>query len=888
MKIPILKTKINIPPARANLLPRPEVFRKLDVGAGSRLVLIAAPAGYGKTTLLGEWARRKKEKLAWVSLDENDNDLGRFLAHVVAALQVIYPKLGELTLSALQSTQQPTVALTALINDIESLLLSKGGERRLILVLDDYHAIDNQDVHAAMEYFFKNLPNHMQIIVTSRATPGFSVSRLRADGLLTELQTRDLQLTPYEVSAFFNQILGLNLPPDVIAALDSRIEGWIAGLQLAALSIQERGGHKRDFFDALTGSHRHILDYLTDEVIKGLPEKVRSFLFQTSILSELTGDLCEYVCDFQLESSGREILERLDQMNAFIMPIDDERRWFRYHHIFSDVLSARLKMTSPAALPYLHQRASEWYEKHGRVHDAIKHALDAGNYPRAAALIENTDPANMVLRGEVTTILKWLDALPEDLVRAHPRLSLSYAWALFIQGKLEEIEPRLQITLLVLNQMDRNSAEGFLGEVAALRAWVALEHDNQPHKAIELAQQALNRLPKENTLMNGALYSLLGDAHSKIDQIELASESYRQAINISKVSGHEITTLMYLTDLARLQIAQGRLRDAEGNYRVVLEAGGRHGSLLLPGARAMIGLGIISYQRNDLDKSRFYLEEGIGQCEAAGYLHVLTFGYITLARVMHALSHQGEVQSLLKRAADLAHRRGMQRALFQVEAFKARLAGQVTPRQFAETVGIGMGDDPVSLREIEYLTLAELAIKKGDKDSLLAAVGLLYRMQEKAEGAGRRESLIEILALQSLAFEKVQPQAAAVTLTRALQLADAEGQRRVFLDLGRPMADLLRRVVENGLNSDFAAQLLGDFLEPQSTVSVHQHLPEPLSKRELDVLRLLAAGLSNQEIADKISVSPSTVNTHTNTIYQKLNVHSRAQAVLRAKSLGLL
>lgn len=883
----IPRSKINLPPARKNLLPRAGVFQRLNAGKDSKLILVSAPAGYGKTTLLSEWARGNKAKTAWVTLDENDNEIGYFIFHLFAGLRMAFPKLGD-ALSDLQlSTQFPAqAALSGLLGEIEDLLQKDSG-RRLVLILDDYHVVGNPEVHAAMEYLLKNLSERSQVVVSSRVVPEFSVSRLRASRLLTELYVQDVKFTPEEVNAFLNQIMDLNLPPNLVTSLNARLEGWAVGLQLAALSIQERGGNERDFFEALSGSHRHILDYLTDEALMGLPESLRDFLFQTSILSDLTGDLCEAVCDFRLETSGQEILERLDRMNVFILPMDDERRWYRYHHIFSDVLSARLKLVSPALLPKLHQRASAWYEKHGRIHDAIKHALDAGDFSRAASLVENTDPADMVLRGRAVIILNWLDALPEDVVRVRPRLSLSYAWALFIQGKWDEIEPRLQAALHALEKMEPAATEGFLGEVAALRAWVALEHDNKPQAAIQLAQEALKKLSQQNTLMTSALYSLLGDAYVKTDQIESASESYHQAIQVGRLGGHDVATLMYLTDLARLQIAQGKLREAEKNYAHVLErTGGRLGSSIFPVARALIGLGIIHYQRNDLRQALLYLQAGVDQCEVSGYLHVTMFGYIALARVRQALAEHQEAHSLLNRAEDLARKQGKTRAALQAVAFKARFAEKATPRSFADAVGIEMDDVPDPLREVEYLTLAWLAIRRGEKTYSVAAFNLLNQLQGRAEAAGRMESLIEILALQSIALEKSKPQQAGTILQRALRLAETEGHRSAFLELGTPMANLLRRLDADGNGSEFSASLIRDFEASQTKPA--QNIIEPLSRRELDVLKALAAGLSNQEIADKLSVSLSTVNTHTNYIYQKLGVHNRTQAIIQAKSLGLL
>lgn len=751
METPILKTKINIPPARENVLQRHAIYNRMDANANKNLILVSAPAGYGKTTLLSEWARRKKRRLAWVSLDGYDNDLGRFLSHMVAALQTILPEVGKLTLATLQSATQasPVSALTVLINEIENVR----GERaeRLVLVLDDYHVIETQEIHTAMDYLLDNLPAQMQVVISSRAEPPLAVSRFRARHQLAEFHANDLRFTSDDTGKFLTQSMGLALPPETIAALEARMEGWVAGLQLAALSIQERGGSHPGFFDALSGSHRRILDYLMGEILARQPEATRAFLFQTSILDYLTGELCDAVCDLSPQGSGQEILETLDRMNLFVVRMDDEGRWYRYHRIFADVLSARLKLATPAQLPRLHQRASEWYEKNGRVHEAVKHALAADDFNRVAFLVEQTDPANMILRGEVTTILGWLDALPNELIRSRPRLSLSYAWALFIQGKMDAIEAHLQDTLAALGVADsgerdvpiysagQTSAQelnenpgmqGYLGEIAAIRAWVALEHRNEPLRAIGLAQEALAHLPPNNTLMNSALYSIIGDANYKIDQMETAEHAYRKAIAVSQLGRHEITTLVYLADLARLQIARGMLREAVENYRLVIEqAGSSRANFLFPVARALIGLGVVACQRNELDDAYYYLQRGIAQCEQAGYTQPLLIGLLTLARVKHLLSQASEAHQLLQRAEQLAVKRGRREMLAQVEATRFRVGMPCSVQRLAQVVGIDPEQEPDPLLESGYLTLCEMLISAGREKGDKASTKMAARVQ---------------------------------------------------------------------------------------------------------------------------------------------------------------
>ncbi len=896
MTIPILSTKIHIPPIRENILSRSGVLACLDTKTGDKLTLISAPAGYGKTTLLSQWAQHAKDTVVWVSLDESDNDLSRFLTYLIAALKGNNPSLGETSQDVLLSSPQIQAksVLIPLLNDIQNTLSAN-----IFLILDDYHVIEEQTVHDAVDFLLEYAPTQLNLVIASRSTPLLALSRLRARRQMSELRAEDLRFSKSEMTTFLNDVMGLDLSDADVFALEACTEGWIAGLQLAALSLQdERDAHQ--FIQAFTGSHRHILDYLVDEVLNRQSAYIQDFLLKTSVLDHLSGELCEAVCDLPV-GSGQAILETLESKNLFIVPLDHERQWYRYQHLFSDILRNRLSHAIPTDISTLHQRASDWYGKNQRVYEAMGHALAADDIDRAVKLVEETDPANMVLRGEVKTLLKWLNALPKEVVRSRPRLSLSYAWALFIISDIEEIETYLNDALVAIGALDGSEGfalkslgeagkrtedasiqvQGFLGEIAALRAWVALNHDKNTQRAIDLAQEAIARLPADSFLMQGALKSVLGDAYSLIDRMDEAQQAYTDAITISKKGESDLTTMVYLNDLARLQMSMGELHQAAEIYRQVLDwAHGRRRSLY-PVGGALIGLGNILREWNDLEGAEKLLREGIAQCELGGYSQPLVFGYVTLAQVREAHGESNAAQDLLQKAKDVARESSHARVLNKVKAYEAQFGDQGTAKAWKQAYSAK--NDLDYTHEIENLTLARLLIRDRDKNGVSSALELLEQLLQLAKKAGRIGSLIEILTLQAIAYDASGDSRSLPALERALSLAEPQGYLRIFLDEGAPMASLLHQASTKGILPQYVGMLLSAFGEMEQTEEM-----DTLSRRELDVLRCLVGGMSNREIADALSISTSTVNTHTNRIYEKLGVHSRVQAVNRAKEQGLL
>jgi LuxR family maltose regulon positive regulatory protein len=902
----------------------------LEAGLTHKLTLISAPAGFGKTTLVSEWLRHRTAPAAWISLDEGDNTLNRFVTYLVAALQTLHADIGASIEAMLQSSPPSSTEslMTVVLNDIVTAPAETDSvQHPFILVLDDYQLIKAQAVHQAVAFLLEHMPppeNGLHLIVISRTEPPLPLSRLRVRGQLTELDPIDLRFSLDETTELLNQVMGLGLSDQDVAVLDSRTEGWIAGLRLASLALQGTRAKQGTqalpgFVKAFAGSHRHVIDFLADEVLDRQSEQIQTFLLQTSILDYLTSDLCDAVCGRsqtnlseptgQHPESSQATLETLDRANLFLMPLDEERLWYRYHPLFSGFLRHRLVQQMPEQLPILHSRACEWYAQSGRVYEAMGHALSAGDIDRAARLVEETDSATMILRGEATTLVKWLDALPDEVVRSRPRLSISRAWASMILAEVEAIEPHLQDALHALGIEVEDPArwpdslptevEGILGEVAALRAFVAICRGN-PHRAIELALQSLSRLPSDYHLVRGGVGSMLGDAYRQTDNVTVASDAYTEALVNCQLAGNLPTAMIITNDLAQLHAVQGQLHRAADLYKQVLEWGaGRHRSRY-PAERATMGLGELFREWNELEEAEQYLREGIEQCELGGYARYLIFGYTSLARVRAALGDAIAAAELLQEAAKVANTTGVSRYASQVDAHRVRLwlsspgSSQTGAREWAQVCGLSAEDQPTYLRETEYLTLARVLITigrdEGDPDLLSSATMLLERLRLAAESGGRLGSLIEVLVLLSLSLQAQGKTGKAVAvLERALALAEPQNYVRIFVDEGIPMATLLRQTAAQGVLLDYVARLLSAFGDPAAPgLSSNQQLVDPLTDREQEVLRLLAVGLSNREIALELSISTNTVKTHVRRIYSKLDVSNRTQAAARAREHSLL
>lgn len=915
--MPILATKLYIPPPRPAVVLRPRLIERLNAGLHGKMSLISAPAGFGKTTLVSEWVAVSRKlparPVAWLSLDEDDSDPARFLTYLVAALQTLLPseteksgpKLGDGALAMLQSPQPPPVEsiLTALLNEIAAI------PDQFILVLDDYHLVDAQPVDEALTFLIQHLPPQMHLVIITREDPPLPLARLRARGQLTELRATDLRFTLSEATEFLTQVMGLNLQAEDITALELRTEGWIAGLQMAALSMQGRAD-VANFVQAFTGSHRFVLDYLVEEVLHQQPEQVSAFLLQTAILDRLSAPLCDAVTGRSDES--KEMLAALERDNLFVIPLDDERQWYRYHHLFADVLQARLHETYPDQASVLHRRASAWYAQHDLPSDAIRHALAAGDFEGAAGLIELAWPAMDGLF-QSATWLEWARALPDELVRARPVLSVGYAWALLNGGELEAAEAHLQEAERWLDgaadtgRGDKTPASGMVivdedqfrtlpASMATARAYIALSVGDMPG-AVKHAQHALDRLPETDYIGRGPAASLLGLAQWANGDLEAAHRSLADAMTGFRMAGNLHFALSGTYGLADIRITQGRLRAAFNTYERALQLAREQGESLIRGtADLYLGLSELYRERGDLETAAQHLQ----QSEELGERAALQDWPYRLRRAQaRRAADQGDLDraiELLDEAERLYYRTPVPNAR-PLAALKARVwiaQGRLDEAfAWARERGLSADDDLSYLREFEHITLAKALIAHYQRDraerSIDEAMGLLERLLHAAEEGERMGSVIEILLVQALALQAQGEGAAALTpLARALTLAEPEGYIRIFVDEGPPMATLLRAAAKDGVAPDYVRRLQMALGEPHGETPVNQRLIEPLSERELDVLRLLATELSGPEIARELIVSLNTMRTHTKNIYSKLGVNNRRSAVRRAEELGLL
>src|SRR5215203_1513208 len=604
----LLTTKLYVPRAHPNLVPRPRLGALLAEGMNRKLTLISAPAGFGKTTLLSEWRMIHlggERPLAWVSLEEADNDPSRFLSYLVTTLQTIEAGIGNAVLASLRSPQPPTVesVLTALINDIVAL----PGE--FVLVLDDYHVIETRLIHDVITFLLEHMPPQMHLVIASRNDPPLPLARLRARGQMTELRAADLRFTPEEAGAFLTDMMALDLSTSDVKALERRTEGWIAGLQLAALSMRGREDIS-GFIEAFTGSNRYVLDYLVEEVLARQPEPVTSFLLKTSILDRLSGDLCDAVAE---SHGGQEMLEALDKENLFVFPLDEEGRWYRYHHLFAEVLRHHLRRSQPNLVPELHRRASRWYEQNGLLDEAIKHALAAQDFEGAARLVEG-GAGEILARGEVTLLVDWVEALPEDLMRSRPGLCIPYAWALFLTGRLEDAEERAR-------DAERAANTGALSaEVTALRANLVRARGDVPG-SIELAREARKLLPEDGFALRGAISFNLGGAYWVTGDLEAAKEAFAEASAASRRAGNTYVALLSMRARAEIEKMSGHLRRAADLYHEALQIAEAAPS---PAAGlAHVGMGELLYEWNDLDGAVHHLTQGIDLGNRSGSFDIL-------------------------------------------------------------------------------------------------------------------------------------------------------------------------------------------------------------------------------------------------------------------------
>ena len=919
MSEPLLLTKLYIPPPRPKIVLRPRLIERLSEGMPCKLTLISAPAGFGKTTLVSEWVTGCERPVAWLSLEEGDNDPNRFLTYLVAAFQTLNQKNGGETIGAgslalLQSSQPPApeLILTTLVNELSSISDS------FILVLDDYHVIDSQPVNKALTFLVEYQPRSMHLVIATREDPPLPLARMRARGQLAELRAADLRFTPGEAAEFLNEVMGLSLSPEDIAALETRTEGWIAGLQLAALSMQSRQDTS-SFIQSFTGSHRFVLDYLVEEVLRRQPEHVRDFLLQTSILDRLCGSLCNAITG---QEDGRGMLETLERGNLFVIPLDDQRRWYRYHHLFAEVLRTYLDEAYPDQRPALHGLASAWFEQNDLPAEAIRHALAAEDFERAADLIEQVWLA-MDLSYQSATWLGWAKVLPADRIRARPVLCVGYAWALLGVGEIEASEARLRdaerwlepvenpaenlpIRMIVVDKAEFRSLPA---SIAAARAYRDLALGDIDGTKMQ-ARKALALVPKGEIIHRTQATALLGMAEYASGNLQAAEMEFLK-FQAMMWQANDIANAISITFiLANILLIQGRLQEAISAYRQSLKLAVNRGTPSFLGESDLYrGLSEVLCEQGDLEGAAQHLQtaQQLGERVAlTGWSHRLC---IAQARMKEAQGDLGGALALLEEAERQYVRNPLpDRPIAALKARTwARCGRLIEAASWAREQNLSPDDHLSYLREFEHLTLARVLIARSKtgraKDDLHAALGLLARLLQAAEAGGRKGSVIEILILQSLAHQTQGNRSQALTsLERALALAEPEGYTRVFVDEGEPMRLLIAdfRLQIEKQNCDSSHKLIGytdkllaafsqPMVRPQLTTDNQQStMVEPLSDRELEVLKLLRSDLSGPEIAQQLIVSLNTLRTHTKNIFNKLGVNNRRAAVRRAEELDLL
>jgi LuxR family maltose regulon positive regulatory protein len=885
MPTPLVMTKFVTPPLRARAFPRPLLLEILNRGLDGKLTLISAPAGFGKTTLVVTWLddlakKGTGKRIAWFSLDESDNDPVRFWGGLVAALQSIWPGIGQEGLSMLKSPQPVPVemTLTVLVNEITSRI--EGGPH--LLVLDDLQAITTPQIISALAFLLEHLPAGLHLVVTTRIDPDFPLARLRARQQLTEIRLAELRFTPAETATFMNQCMGLCLSEADIHSLEARTEGWITGLQMAALSLQNSPDTAK-FIHAFTGSNRYILDYLLEEVLQREQDDVQVFLLKTSILDRLCADLCETVTG---GLHGQEMLEHLEDANLFLIPLDYERRWYRYHPLFGELLRSQLEKSYPGQAASLHGKSAEWFEARGDLEQAARHQLTAQDFAQASRLIEQV-ALDILSRGEVGTLVAWLHSLPDEILRTHPWLCVLDAWMLILTGQAGAIETRLKEAeaAIQLAGMPDSEALRVRAYASAIRAQVTFIQGGAP-AAIEFARFALDHLTAADHVISATTATILGAGYAYMANFSSAVTAFDRAKATSLAGGNQFNAMVASSALAQIAAVNGQLRHAHQIYQDGLHLAGKS-AFMAPGY-TYAGLANVLCEWNELDSALEYAAQSVELCKLIGQAEILMTAYTSLARVQLARREFDAALTTLEEARRVASEISAW-SLDTILILQARVwlaKGELEPAiRWVENGGYTVDEAASFHREQGLLTLARIRMAQGQPEQVAA---LLERLRQEAESSGRVGSLIEIGVLQAMNF-KTQGDArnAQETLSKILVLAKPEGYLRVFLEEGEAMRSLIEECRRQTTRPDpYLQKLLGAY-PPRPTTS-RSALIEPLSERELEVLHLLAVGRSNSQIAKELYVSLNTVKAHVKNIFVKLGVHNRTEAIHRAQELDLI
>ena len=899
----LLATKLHMPASQPGLVPRPRLTERLDKSLAPGLILVCASAGYGKTVLLADWARRSEHPAAWLSLDEGDNDPARFWRHAVAALERARPGIGE-RVAPLLGPPAPSSfqgLVTALINELAA------QPDEALLFLDDYHLISAQQVHESLSFLVEHRPAGMGVVLASRSDPPLPLARLRARGQLAEVREAELRFTPAEAGELLQQVAS-DLPDMSVAALAARTEGWAAGLQLAALSLR---GHDdaAAFVAAFTGSHRYVLDYLAEEVLERQDQQLRTFLLETSVLDRLSGPLCDAVTGRQ---GSQALLEEAERAGLFLVPLDELRGWWRYHHLFADLLRARLQQEQPGRVAQLHRNAAAWCQEHGLTDDAIGHAAAAGEMLWAARIIEQHFDMVYNIRGEAATIHRWLSVLPTEVVGSRPRLLLAQAIMAATSGRIEVVEPLLDAVECAPQgwadepfEPTAGVAASFLINVPALttllRGYLAQLRGDAGATAAFAAQTLAQSKPEER-LQSATAHGFLAVAEWLRGRLNEAERAFASSVTGWREAGQLTTTAVRWYELALVRRAQGRLDAAVLTCERALDSLVTSGRPLPAAGPSHVGLAEIAYQRDELDLALRRGSEGIALCRQFVHTTPLADGLATLAMIRQATGDPAGALAAITEADQASP--GPAGLLNPVPARRARLllaqGDLAAAARFPRENGLGPDDEPDYARESGHLVLARILLAQDRPGQALA---LLDRLHAAAVAQDRVGSLIETGALRALALAASGEEAAALAaLADVLTLACPQGHVRVFADEGPPMAGLLGRLIAAqrsgpaaaGVPLGYLARLLRAFGAEHAVpdtgpgAAAAPGIVEPLTSRELEVLGLLAAGRSNQAIAGQLVVTLNTVKKHVSHVLGKLGAANRTEAVTRARELDLI
>lgn len=877
----LLSTKLHIPPLRPKMVYRPRLVERLNEGLHRKLTLLSASAGFGKTLLVSEWLASSKLPAAWVSIDRSDNDLTRFLTYLSAALQSIGANISEGLLDALQASHPPPVEsiLTVLLNELSRI------PHQSVLVFDDYHLIDADPVHQALAFLLEHLPPQLHLVITSREDPPLRLARLRARGQLTELRAADLRFNLSEAADFLNQTMGLNLSSENVALLESRTEGWVAGLQLAALSMEGLHDATR-FIKSFTGSHRFILDYLVEEVLHNQSESVQTFLLHTSILDRLCAPLCDAVMRLAPSPSSHETLKKLELANLFIIPLDNERRWFRYHHLFAELLRKRLQQHSSSTGENteadLHLRASEWYEENGLELEAFHHAAAAKHIDRTARLVEGNG-VPLHFRGMMSPVLNWLASLSATVLEERPSLLVMYASALVFTGQNSSVEQKLRTAEKALKRVETDDkSRDLAGQIASIRAMLAIPH-YQSNIILTQSLRALELLHPDNLPVRAAATWTLGFAYQLQGDRTAANQAYREVVSFGQSTPSIMITIAATTSLGSIQVADSQLVLAAESYERVIQLAGEPP---LPAAcEAHLGLARIYYEWNELDAAERHGQQSIQLSMQVGSVDTYAHGELLFSRLKLAQGDVAGAAASLAKADQYVCKHNFVSRMPDIAA--AQVLMQLHQGNLAVAAQLAHSQEiPISQARVQ------LAL--GDAP---AALALLEPLRLHTEENGSLDERLKVMALQVAVLQANgdKPEAAAL-LVDVLKLAEPGGYIRLFVDERIPIAELLYDAQPHGIMPDYLSKLLASSEAMEQFDADNAYLPptqpkqiliEPLSVRELKVLELIALGLSNREISERLFVALSTVKGHNQRIFDKLQVKRRTEAIARARELGL-